>query len=586
MAVHILGISALYHDSAACLVRDGEVVAAAQEERFTRQRHDAAMPARSIAYCLREAGISATALDHVCFYEKPAAHFARIIETHLAAAPRGLGTFVRAVPLWLREKLRVAALIEEALGAEADVLFTEHHHAHAASAFFASPFERAAIVTLDGVGEHVTASLATGEANRITLDREIHFPHSLGLFYSAFTAYLGFRVNSGEYKLMGLAPYGTPRFRDVILRELLDLRDDGSFRLNLRYFDFVNPQRMTNARFHALFGGPPREPDSEPGERERDLAASVQSVLEEAVVRICRDAHRRTGMTDLCLAGGVALNCSANGRVLREDTGFRRVFVQPAAGDAGGAIGAALATWHEFLGRPRDASHGRDRMRGAKLGPSYDAEAIEAALKGFRAVYTRFSESELTGRVARLLADGAVVGWFQGRMEFGPRALGSRSILADPRDPEMKEKLNVKIKFRESFRPFAPSVRVEEASRWFELDAPSPYMLVTFRVRDGAGLPAVTHVDGSARAQTVSADEDPRFHALLTAFGELTGRGVLVNTSFNVRGEPIVCAPEEAYRCFMRTSIDHLAIGDFLLDRAAQPPWTEGDAWRLGIAPD
>jgi len=605
--IYILGLSAYYHDSAACLLRDGEIVAAAQEERFTRKRHDAAFPTRAVAWCLGEAGIGPERIDHVCFYDKPVRKFARILEMHLAFAPRGVRTFLMAMPVWLREKLWTAREIDEDLGSyEGEVLFAEHHQAHAASAFFPSPFDSAAILTLDGVGEWATTSVGVGRGESLELHREIHYPHSLGLLYSAFTYHAGFRVNSGEYKLMGLAPYGRPRFRDVILRELIDLKDDGSFRLNLDYFDYPAGLKMTNARFDALFGGPPRPPEGKLGEREMDMAASVQSVTEEVVLRICRDVHEKTRETDLCLAGGVALNCVANGKIVRGDTGFRRIWVQPAAGDAGGALGAALATWHGHLGRPRP-SRGKDAMRGALLGPRFDGAAIDAALAELGARTAVLERDALYDRVAELLAEGAIIGWFQGRMEFGPRALGARSILGDPRDPTMQRRMNLKIKFRESFRPFAPAVLAEDAPTYFELSGDSPYMLVTAQVRDEhrialspedakktgidllnvkrSTLPAITHVDGSARLQTVTRDANAPFHDLLSAFKRRTGCPVLVNTSFNVRGEPIVCTPREAYTCFMRTDIDWLVLEDRILDKREQPEWKE-DGWRDRIAPD
>jgi carbamoyltransferase len=605
---YVLGLSAFYHDSAACLLRDGHIVAAAQEERFTRKRHDASFPVRSIEYCLAEANIRASDIGHVCFYDKPVAKFGRILESHLAVAPRGFRTFLMAVPLWLREKLWTAREIEEHLDTEGEVLFTEHHQSHAASAFYPSPFESAAILTIDGVGEWATTSAGVGRGRELELHREIRFPHSLGLLYSAFTYFTGFKVNSGEYKLMGLAPYGTPRFRDVILSELIDLKDDGSFRLNLAYFDYVGGLRMTNDRFAKLFGGPPRAPESPITEREMDLAASIQSVTEDVVLKLCRDLHARTGEKNLCLAGGVALNCVANGKIVRSGTGFERMWVQPAAGDAGGAIGAAMATWHGYMGNERAVIDGEDAMHGALLGPAFEPAAIESALSEFGAVFERHDERALMERVAEAIDTGNVVGWFQGRMEFGPRALGARSILGDARSPEMQRTMNLKIKFRESFRPFAPSVLADDAQRYFDLDGDSPYMLVTAPVKSDqmreltaeqtartglarldvvrSSIPAVTHVDGSARIQTVTARSSPRLHALLTAFRARTGCGVLINTSFNVRGEPIVCTPREAYVCFMRTGIDYLAVGDYLLDKRKQPAWREADDWRSKIAAD
>jgi carbamoyltransferase len=602
----ILGLSAYYHDSAACLLRDGELVAAAQEERFTRIRHDADFPARAVAYCLREGGLRIAEVDHVVFYDKPIPKFARILQSHVAVAPRGLRAFLMAIPVWLRQKLWTARELEEALGDDREVLFTEHHQAHAASAFFPSPFESAAVLTIDGVGEWATTTCGVGNGNTLSLEQELRFPHSLGLLYSAFTYYTGFKVNSGEYKVMGLAPYGTPRFADLIRKELIDLRDDGSFQLNLAYFDYVGGLRMTNERFHRLFGGPPRDPESHLTEREMDLAASIQVVTEEVVLALARALQQRTGEKRLCLAGGVALNCVANGKLTR-NTAFEQIFVQPAAGDAGGALGAAYAVWHTYLGQPRSADGVRDRMRGAYLGPSFTGAEIDAALAEFGAVSEVLDDSVLLPRVVERLERGSVVGWFSGRMEFGPRALGARSILGDPRNVTMQKTMNLAVKFRESFRPFAPSVREEDAAKWFELDQASPYMLLTAQVRaehmatlgeedrqktgidllnvPRSSIPSVTHVDGSARVQTVSKDTAPRYHALLTAFGEKTGCGMLVNTSFNVRGEPIVCTPREAYICFMRTGLDTLVIEDRLFDKAAQPAWSEAD-WRSKIAAD
>ncbi|HEY1954164.1 MAG TPA: carbamoyltransferase [Polyangiaceae bacterium] len=608
MSVYVLGLSAYYHDSAACLLRDGEIVAAAQEERFTRKRHDAAFPARAVEWCLAEEGIDASRVDHVCFYDKPVRKFARLLETHLAIAPRGARPFLLAMPVWLREKLWTAREIEDALGSyQGDVLFTEHHQAHAASAFYPSPFDSAAVLTLDGVGEWATASAGVGRRETLELHREIHYPHSIGLLYSAFTYHAGFRVNSGEYKLMGLAPYGKPRFRDVILRELIDLKDDGSFRLNLDYFDYLAGLKMTNARFDALFEGPPRKSEGKLTEREMDMAASVQVVTEEVVLRICRDLHEKTGEKNLCLAGGVALNCVANGKIVSGKTGFDRIWVQPAAGDAGGALGAALSTWHVHLAHPRSPREGRDAMRGALLGPRFDAAEIDRVLAELEARAAVLERDALYDRVAELLADGAIIGWFQGRMEFGPRALGARSILGDPRDATMQRRMNLKIKFRESFRPFAPAVLAEHAGEYFDASGDSPYMLVTAQVKDEhrialspedakktgidllnvkrSTLPAITHVDGSARLQTVTRDANAPFHDLLSAFRRRTGCPVLVNTSFNVRGEPIVCTPREAYTCFMRTDIDWLVLEDRLLDKREQPEWRE-EGWRDRIAPD
>jgi carbamoyltransferase len=602
---YVLGLSAYYHDSAACLVRDGEVVAAAQEERFTRVKGDAAFPARAAAYCLRAGGVAVGDLACAAFYDKPLLKFERLLETYLAIAPRGFASFRKAGPLWAREKLFTDRDVRRELGAlaggdgaapyEGDVLYAEHHESHAASAFYPSPFDEAAVLTVDGVGEWATAAIGLGRGPELDLVREQRWPDSLGLLYSAFTYYTGFRVNSGEYKVMGLAPYGEPRYVDLILRHLVDLRDDGSFTLDQRYFDYLGGLTMTSPAFDALFGGPPRPPESPLRQRDLDLARSVQQVCEEVVLRMARTAHRETGLPDLCMAGGVALNCVANARVLREGP-FRRLWVQPAAGDAGGAVGAALLAWHRALGGGRAVGRGgdgrpRDAMRGALLGPAFGDDEVEAVLRAAGAAYERVDPWALPARVAELLAAGGVVGWFQGRMEFGPRALGARSILGDPRDPTMQRRMNVAIKFREGFRPFAPSVLAERAAEWFELAAESPYMLLTAPVRaahrlpdDGverrgldrlgaprSAIPAVTHVDHSARVQTVGDEAQPLFRALLEAFAARTGCPVLVNTSFNVRGEPVVCTPADAYRCFMRTGLDHLVLGPFLLDKAAQP---------------
>ncbi|HEV3120297.1 MAG TPA: carbamoyltransferase [Isosphaeraceae bacterium] len=591
----ILGVSAFYHDSAAALVVDGEIVAAAQEERFTRKKHDPAFPAHAVAYCLAEAGIGPDALDFVAFYDKPLAKFERLLETYLAFAPAGLRSFTMAIPIWLREKLHMRRTIRQGLGAptKARLVFNDHHESHAASAFFPGPFEEAAILTLDGVGEWSTAALGRGEGNRISLSHHIAFPHSLGLLYSAFTYYCGFKVNSGEYKLMGLAPYGKPIYADAIYKHLLDLKPDGSFWLNMRYFNYCQGLTMTNRRFDALFGGPPRRAESDLTERHMDLAASIQAVTEEAMLRIGRDLHARTGLENLVLAGGVALNCVANGRLLREGP-FKSIWIQPAAGDAGGALGAALFVWHQLLGRPRTKS-AADSQQGSLLGPRYSNEHIERCLRGAEAVSRRFeNEADLLEFVAGLLASENVVGWFQGRMEFGPRALGARSILGDPRSARMQATMNVKIKFRESFRPFAPSVLAEHAHEWFGLEPgqESPYMLLVAPVREEqrvpiaqadidtmerdpdlrrrvnvvrSTIPAVTHVDYSARVQTVDEPRFGRFYRLLEAFRRATGCPVLVNTSFNVRGEPIVCTPQDAYRCFLATDMDALVLEDVVL---------------------
>jgi carbamoyltransferase len=583
----ILGLSCYYHDAAAALVRDGHVVAAAQEERFTRIRHDASFPTHAAAYCLREAGLTAADLDAVAFYDKPFLTFERLLETYVACAPAGLPSFLKAMPVWLKGKLWTPDLLARELDYDGPILFTEHHESHAASAFFPSPFARAAVLTADGVGEWATTSYGVGEGSRLRLLAELHFPHSLGLLYSAFTSFCGFRVNSGEYKLMGLAPYGEPVYVQTILDELVDLKPDGSFRLDLRYFTYPAGLRMTGRRFARLFGGPPRAPEGPLTQREMDLARSVQAVTEEIVLRLGRHVYAETGEQDLCLAGGVALNCVANGRLLREGP-FERIWIQPAAGDAGGALGAALLTYYERTAAPRAPVPG-DAMQGAFLGPAFTDDEIAAFLRREGVPHERLDEEALVERTAALLAEGAVVGWFQGRMEFGPRALGHRSILADPRGRDVQRVVNQKIKFRESFRPFAPSVLEERAADFFDLGpsagsgqaAESPYMLLVAPVRGattgGEGLdrrhhtrspvPAVTHVDGSARVHTVRAARDPLFHRLLQAFERRTGCPVLVNTSFNVRSEPIVCTPEDAYRCFRRTHMDALVLGPFLVDK-------------------
>ncbi len=589
----ILGLSAYYHDSAAALVVDGRIIAAAQEERFSRIRHDAAFPTGAVRYCLEEAGLAPGDLDYVGFYEKPLLRFNRLLETYLGVAPRGFSSFVRAIPLWLREKLRIPGQLDAGLGGlyRGPYVYCEHHESHAASAFFPSPFAEAAILTLDGVGEWATASMGVGRGHRIRLTREMRFPHSLGLLYSAFTYYTGFKVNSAEYKVMGLAPYGEPRFAELILRHLLRLEEDGSFRMDMRYFNYCQGLTMTSARFHRLFGGPPRDPRSRITQREMDLAASVQKVTEEVMLRCARHLHRETGMRNLVLAGGVALNCVANGRLMREGP-FEDLWIQPAAGDAGGALGIALFLWHQLLGNERVAAP-RDSQQGSLLGPAFGHEEIRKVLADAGAPHLEFrDEARLVDRVAELLAEEKVVGWFQGRMEFGPRALGARSILGDPRSPRMQSVMNLKIKYRESFRPFAPSVLDECAASWFDIDRKSPYMLLVAPVAphlrrevsaDEQGLfgieklnvprsdiPAVTHVDGSARIQTVSQQTQPRFHALLRAFQARTGCPVLVNTSFNIRGEPIVCTPQEAFNCFLRTGMDCLVLGSFLLEKGAQ----------------
>ncbi|HTD61673.1 MAG TPA: carbamoyltransferase [Gemmatimonadaceae bacterium] len=571
----VLGISAYYHDSAAALIDDGVIVAAAQEERWTRHRHDPGFPRQAIAYCLRDSGTKARDIDCVAYYEKPFLKFERLIETYLAYAPRGFGSFIRAMPVWLRDKLFLRSLLTHELRAldpdvdwSARLAFPEHHASHAASAFFPSPFEEAAILTVDGVGEWATTSIAMGRRPSLDIVRQIDFPHSLGLLYSAFTYYLGFRVNSAEYKVMGLAPYGEPRYASLIRDRLIDLKDDGSFRLDLSYFDYCAGSRMTNDRFHALFGAPPRGADQPISSQHRDLAASIQAVLDDAMLRMTRDIATRTGATHLCLAGGVALNCVANGAIHR-DGRFEGLWIQPAAGDAGGAIGAAYIAWQAANERAIPTG---DSMRGALLGPEFSQAEIEQRLGHLGARWTTLSDEALIACSVERLVQRDALGWFQGRMEFGPRALGSRSILADPRDPTAQSTLNLKVKFRESFRPFAPAVLRERAAEWFELDVESPYMLLVAQVRDQhrSEIPAVTHVDGSARLQTVDRAVHPRFHALIAAFAERTGCPMLVNTSFNVRGEPIVCTPDDAFRCFMATGLDAMSIGNCFLRKVDQ----------------
>jgi carbamoyltransferase len=598
--MRILGISAFYHDSAAALVRDGEIVAAAQEERFTRKKHDSGFPAKAVEYCLAQDGIGLGDVDWVAFYDKPFLKFERLLETYVAFAPRGLRSFAMAMPLWVREKLFQKSLLRDELkqfSADFDwdnrLLFTEHHQSHAASAFYPSPFEDALILTMDGVGEWATTSVARGYGNHLEIIKEIHFPHSLGLLYSAFTYYTGFKVNSGEYKVMGLAPYGSPRFAKQIMDHLIDLKPDGSFRLNLDYFNYCAGLTMTNGNFDRLFEGPPRKPEELLTQRHMDLAASVQVVLEEVVLRMTRSLTDETGAKNLCLAGGVALNCVANGKLLR-DGRFEKLWIQPAAGDAGGALGAALAAYHSFKDQPRKVNKCIDSMKGSYLGPEFSQKDIEGRLSSAGAKYTVLEDSALVDACAEALEAEKAVGWFQGRMEFGPRALGGRSILGDARSPKMQSMLNLKVKFRESFRPFAPSVLREHVCEWFELDQDSPYMLLVADVREShrrpmteaeqklfgieklnvprSDIPAVTHVDYSARIQTVHKETNPRYHGLIRRFYERTGCPVIVNTSFNVRGEPIVATPEDAFRCFMGTNIEVLAIGNCFLRKEEQDP--------------
>lgn len=599
-ARYILGISAFYHDSAAALLRDGVIVAAAQEERFTRKKHDHEFPYHAIEYCLSEAGIKPEQLELVAFYDKPWLKFERLLDTYLAYAPRGLASFIRAMPLWLKEKLWMGELIKRELGYDGALVYPEHHQSHAASAFFPSPFKSAAVITMDGVGEWATTSWGVGTDNRLELRHELRFPHSLGLLYSAFTYYTGFKVNSGEYKVMGLAPYGEPRYVQAILDNLIDLKPDGSFKLNMRYFNYCQGLTMTSERFHKLFGGPPRQSESRLTQREMDLARSIQDVTEEIMLRIARHVRKESGEVNLCLAGGVALNCVGNGKILAERI-FDNVFIQPASGDAGGALGAALFAWYQVRGESRDVDGKHDLQSGSYLGPRYSSEEVGQWLKE-KGLPHHYAKSEIGRRTAEFLAEGKVVGWFSGRMEFGPRALGARSILGDARNTAMQSVMNLKIKFRESFRPFAPSVLREDVQEFFELDCDSPYMLLVAPVRaerrkmmteeqqalfgieklhvPRSDIPAVTHVDYSARIQTVNGADNPRYRELLQEFKAITGMGAVVNTSFNVRGEPIVCTLEDAYRCFMRTEMDVLVLEDFYLLKQEQPTFTEDSDWR------
>ena len=597
--MNILGISAYYHDAAACLVIDGKIIAAAQEERFTRIKHDSSFPNHAISYCLKEAGICAKDLDHIVFYDKPFLKFERLLETYLAFAPRGFKSFATSLPVWLKDKLFQKSVITKAMtdlwGKDIHwgerLLFSEHHLSHAASAFFPSPFEEAAVLTMDGVGEWTTTSLAIGKGNNLDVIKEIHFPHSLGLLYSAFTYYTGFKVNSGEYKVMGLAPYGVPRYADLIKEHLIDIKDDGSFHLDMTYFDYCTDLKMTNRKFDALFGGPPRTPETDLTQREMDLAASIQSVTEEVVIKLARDIAKTTGQKNLCLAGGVALNCVANGKLLKEKI-FEQIWIQPAAGDAGGALGAALGAYYLHAKKPRAQSYGLDGMSGSYLGPAYTQDDIEKRLGSLGAKFEVLNDKELIDFSAKALADGKVIGWHQGRMEFGPRALGGRSILADPRSPTIQKQLNLKVKYRESFRPFAPSVLRADVSEWFDLDVDSPYMLLVASVLPNkqiamtqeekslfgidklniprSEIPAVTHVDYSARVQTVYQVTSPKYYSLITRFKEITGCPVLVNTSFNVRGEPIVESPDDGFKCLMGTDIDLLVIGNCILKKKNQ----------------
>ncbi|MDA0322130.1 MAG: carbamoyltransferase [Verrucomicrobia bacterium] len=603
--MNILGVSAFYHDSAAALVRDGEIIAAAQEERFTRKKQDSDFPINSIRYCLAEGGVSAGDLDAVAFYDKPITKFARILQTYFGVAPKGLQQFMMAMPLWLRQKLWIPLEIEKALetagiSVPEKIYFPEHHESHAASAFFPSPYQSAAILTLDGVGEWATSTIGRGEGNTIEIIKDLHFPHSLGLLYSAFTYFTGFRVNSGEYKLMGLAPYGEPRYVDRIMDTLLDIRDDGSFRMNMDYFAYLDGLTMTNDRFAELFDGPARSAETEIGQREMDLARSIQVVTEEIVLKMARHAHEITGEKNLCMAGGVALNCVANGRVLRESP-FENVWIQPAAGDAGGSLGAALIVWHMVQGQPREVDGVRDSMKGSYLGPGFADDEIETYLDRMGYPARKLNGDAWSEEIARLIDEENVIGLLQGRMEFGPRALGGRSIIGDARSSKMQSIMNLKIKYRESFRPFAPTCLLERVGDYFEMEGESPYMLLVAQVREErltevardssvtirdrinqvrSDIPAITHVDNSARVQTVEPETNPGFYQIIKAFDERTDFGIVINTSFNVRGEPIVCTPEDAYRCFMRTEMDTLVLGSFILDKREQPEWTEKKDWK------
>ncbi|MBT8085639.1 MAG: carbamoyltransferase [Woeseia sp.] len=604
----ILGISAYYHDSAAALLNNGEVVAAAQEERFTRKKHDSAFPSSAIKYCLSEGSISLADIDRVVFYDKPLVKFERLLETYLSYAPKGLRSFIAAMPVWLKEKLFLKDTLKKELAKLAggkgkpvpELMFAEHHQSHAASAFYFSPFERAAVLCLDGVGEWATTSAWLGDGKNLEALWEIDFPHSLGLLYSAFTYFTGFRVNSGEYKLMGLAPYGSPIYVDTILQNLIDLKEDGTFRLDMDYMNYCTGLTMTNAKFAKLFGGPPRKPESPLTQREMDIAASIQVVTETVVLKLAKSLHAETQCESLCLAGGVALNCVANGRLQREGP-FKNIWIQPAAGDAGGALGAASIVWHQANGGARSVN-GHDKMRGSYLGPAFNDEQIKEQLDANGAVYEKLPDETLLPKLAEILDSENVVGWFQGRMEFGPRALGGRSIIGDPRSRNMQSVMNLKIKYRESFRPFAPSVLAERVSDFFEQKSESPYMLIVAPVKDElrvamtdeqknlfgieklnvkrSQLPSITHVDYSARIQTVHEETNPRYYKLIKAFDERTGCGLLINTSFNVRGEPIVCTPDDAYRCFMRTEMDFLVVENFLLSKKDQPQWERDDSWK------
>jgi len=597
----ILGISCFYHDSAACLVRDGEIIAAVQEERFTRKKHDFEFPVNSINWCLKEGNIAAGDLDFIVFYDKPFIKFERILETFITYAPSGIRQFIQAMPLWLKQKLWIPEIIRKELAYKGKILFTEHHESHAASAFYPSPFKEAAFLTIDGVGEWDTASFGIGKDNNIEILYTLRFPHSLGLLYSAFTYYTGFKVNSGEYKLMGLAPYGEPKYVDLILNELLDLKKDGSFKLNLKYFGYCNGLKMTNWRFERLFGGPPRKPETRITQKDMDIAASIQKVTEEIMLKMAKHVHTVTGKDKLCLAGGVALNCVGNGYILREGP-FKEIWIQPASGDAGGALGAALLVWYKYLGNKRYCDDKNNKQKSSLLGPSYSGDYIEDFLKKEDAPYKKLLYADIPQIVSDLIIQGKVIGWFQGHLEFGPRALGNRSIIGDARSPEMQSRMNLKIKYRESFRPFAPTVLRESVGDWFDLNRESPYMLIVAGVKDNkrkkindlqdnfqgfdqlkiirSEIPAVTHVDYSARVQTIRRDDHPLYYDMINAFYKKTGCPVIINTSFNVRGEPLVCSPEDAFNCFMRTEMDFLVMGCFLLDKKEQKTLEEDIKWQ------
>ena len=599
--MNILGLSAFYHDSAACLLQDGKIIAAAQEERFTRKKHDASFPKNAVEFCLKKGGIQVSDLDYVGFYDKPFIKFERILETYLGIAPKGIKQYLAAIPIWLKDKLWTRTNIRNKLGYSGTVLFAQHHESHAASAFFPSPFQEAAILTMDGVGEWATTSIASGKDNKIELLQELHFPHSLGLLYSAFTYYLGFKVNSGEYKVMGLAPYGKPIYSDLIREHLIDLKEDGSFRMRMDYFDYLGGMAMTNQKFASIFNHPARKAESNLTQKEMDIAASLQEVTEEIMLKMARHIRYLTNMKNLCLAGGVALNCVGNGKILKEKI-FEKIWVQPAAGDAGGALGVALCIWHQIMGNNR-LTNGKDTMRGSYLGPHFKESEIKNFLDSNEIPYRQVNESQLTKLVATDLQKGKVVGWFQGPMEFGPRALGGRSIIGDPRNPKMQSTMNLKIKYRESFRPFAPSVLAEKVDEWFEMDEESPYMLMVAEVRKDkrismtkeqnklfgidllnvpkSQIPAITHVDYSARIQTVHEDTNKRYYDLIKEFEKETQCAVLINTSFNVRGEPIVCTPEQAYRCFMRTEMETLVLENFIIDKKDQKQHEGDNKWKL-----